>query len=368
MPEPTPLHAGPVESRSASAPEVATAETLQKLLLAWYDRVRRILPWRPAPGEPADPYRVWVSEIMLQQTTAAAVGPYFTRFLARWPRVEDLAAADLDDVLHAWQGLGYYARARNMHACAKAVAAAGGRFPDDEAALRRLPGIGAYTAAAIAAIAFGRRAAPVDGNIARVLARLDAVEIPLPAARARIAVRARMLAPAHRPGDFAQALMDLGATVCTPRRPRCDACPWHGPCVARSGNEAEAYPRPTRRRDRPVRHGVAFWLARADGAVLLRKRPAKGLLGGMMEFPSSPWRAAPWTESEAAASAPVAAEWHRVAGTVGHTFTHFHLEVTVLKARLNQAGAAAGTWAAADRLDAFALPTLMKKIARHAGG
>ncbi len=259
--------------------EGASAEILQERLLAWYDRARRALPWRPPPGTAADPYRVWVSEIMLQQTTAAAAAPYFSRFIDRWPRVEDLAAAELDDVLHAWQGLGYYARARNMHACARAVAAAGGRFPDSEETLRALPGIGDYTAAAIAAIAFGRQSAPVDGNIVRVLARLDAVETPLPAARNEIAARARSLAPAERAGDFAQALMDLGATICTPRRPRCAACPWRAPCRGREAGNAEAYPRRAARKDRPVRYGVAFWIERDDGAVLLRKRPPRGIAG-----------------------------------------------------------------------------------------
>ncbi len=202
--------------------------SLQDRLLAWYDRERRALPWRALPGERPDPYRVWVSEIMLQQTTAAAVAPYFTRFMGLWPRVEDLAAADLDAVLHAWQGLGYYARARNMHACSRAVAASGGRFPEREDELRQLPGIGAYTAAAIAAIAFDRPAVPVDGNVVRVLARLHALDEPLPAARPAIEVKARALAPAARAGDFAQALMDLGATVCTPRQPPLSRLPVAG--------------------------------------------------------------------------------------------------------------------------------------------
>ncbi|MBL8658739.1 MAG: A/G-specific adenine glycosylase [Rhodospirillales bacterium] len=349
--------------------EEASAGILQERLLAWYDRERRALPWRPPPGTAADPYRTWASEIMLQQTTAAAAAPYFNRFIERWPRVEDLAAAELDEVLHAWQGLGYYARARNMHACAQAVAAAGGRFPDREEALRALPGIGAYTAAAIAAIAFGRRAAPVDGNIVRVLARLDAVETPLPKARGEIAVRARELAPSVRPGDFAQAMMDLGATVCTPRRPRCALCPWREPCAARAAGNAEAYPRRAEKKDRPVRYGVAFWIERGDGAVLLRKRPLRGLLGGLMEFPSTEWRARPWGGSEAADCAPAgiaAGGWRAIAGTIGHTFTHFHLQMSVLAARAERSvGTSAGTWVALDRLGEHALPSLMTKIADH---
>jgi len=344
----------------------SNARPLQERLLAWYDRERRTLPWRALPGERSDPYRVWVSEIMLQQTTAAAVAPYFVRFMALWPRVEDLATADLDAVLHAWQGLGYYARARNMHACARAVAASGGRFPDSEDALRRLPGIGAYTAAAVAAIAFERPAVPVDGNVVRVLARLHAIEEPLPAARPAIEARALALAPAARAGDFAQALMDLGATVCTPRLPRCPACPWREACAAFAGGQPETYPRKAAKKDRPVRHGAAFWVTRGDGAVLLRRRPAKGLLGGMMEIPSTEWRAQAWSETEARASAPASARWLRLPGGVGHTFTHFHLELMVLAGRCRAGEPADGVWVRPDRLGEHALPTLMKKIAAHA--
>lgn len=343
-----------------------SSRRLQERLLAWYDRERRTLPWRALPGEPADPYRIWVSEIMLQQTTAAAVAPYFARFIALWPRLEDLAAADLDAVLHAWQGLGYYARARNMHACARVVAASGGCFPDSEDDLRRLPGVGTYTAAAIAAIAFDRPAVPVDGNVVRVLARLFAIEEPLPAARPAAEARARRLTPPARAGDFAQALMDLGATVCIPRRPRCPACPWQAACAAFASGQPEAYPRKAEKKDRPVRHGAAFWIERADGAVLLRRRPAKGLLGGMMEVPSTEWRARPWTEPEAQANAPAPAHWLRLPGCVGHTFTHFHLEIMVLAGRYAAGAGPDGTWVRPDRLGEHALPTLMKKIAAHA--
>jgi A/G-specific adenine glycosylase len=285
-----------------------------------------------------------------------------------WPRIEDLAAADLDAVLHAWQGLGYYARARNLHACARAVAARGGRFPDREDELRRLPGIGAYTAAAIAAIAFGRAAVPVDGNVVRVLARLHAIDEPLPAARPAIEAHARSLAQNHRAGDFAQALMDLGATVCTPRQPRCPVCPWRDRCAGFATGRAETYPRKAAKKDRPVRHAAAFWIERADGAVLLRRRPATGLLGGMMEVPSTDWRTRPWSADEAKAKAPVSvpAPWVRLAGGVGHTFTHFHLEVMVLAGRLPAGDAPEGIWVRPDRLGEHALPTLMKKIAAHA--
>jgi A/G-specific adenine glycosylase len=353
----------PIVSRSSRR-----AGRLQERLLAWYDRERRKLPWRALPGEHPDPYRIWVSEIMLQQTTAAAVAPYFTRFMALWPRVEDLAAAQLDGVLHAWQGLGYYARARNMYACARVVAASGGRFPESEEELRRLPGIGAYTAAAMAAIAFDRPAVPVDGNAARVLARLQAIEQPLPAARPAIEARARVLAPAARAGDFAQALMDLGATVCTPRQPRCPACPWRDCCAAFALGSAEAYPRKAAKKDRPVRHAAAFWVMRGDGAVLLRKRPPTGLLGGMMEVPSTEWRERPWSEGEALTDAPVTAQWVRLPGGVGHIFTHFRLEIMVLAGRCAAAAVPDGAWVRPDRLGEHALPTLMKKIAAHALG
>ena len=251
---------------------------LARSLLAWYDRERRDLPWRAPPGVSADPYRVWLSEIMLQQTTAAVVAPYFDAFVARWPRIEELAAADLDAVLHVWQGLGYYARARNLHACARIIAARhGGRFPEDEAALRPLPGIGAYTAAAIAAIAFGERATPVDGNVLRVVARLHAIEEPLPRARRKIATLARALTPERRTGDFAQAMMDLGATLCSPRRPRCPECPWRRHCAGYAAGSPQLYPQRAEKAEKPLRRGVVFWAEREDGAVLVRRRTDGGI-------------------------------------------------------------------------------------------
>ncbi len=334
-------------------------------MLAWYDRRRRALPWRARPGARAEPYHVWLSEIMLQQTTTATVAPYFRAFLARWPRIEDLAAAALDDVLHAWQGLGYYARARNLHKCAQAVAGTyGGRFPESEEALVRLPGIGVYTAAAISAIAFDRPATVVDGNVERVMARLYAVEAPLPGARSRLRALAEALTPARRPGDYAQAVMDLGATVCTPREPACDACPWSRACLARAQGTARELPRRAAKAQRPTRLGVAFWAVRADGAVLLRRRAETGLLGGMMEVPSTPWREAAWSDAEAHACAPVEARWRRLPGTVHHTFTHFRLELGVLAADVD--GDAAGVWCPPGRLGEHALPTLMKKVVRLA--
>jgi A/G-specific adenine glycosylase len=339
-------------------------------LLAWYDRERRDLPWRAAPGAAADPYAVWISEIMLQQTTVAAVAPRFRQFLARWPSIAELAAADLDDVLHAWQGLGYYARARNLHACARAVVAGhGGRMPRDPDALARLPGIGAYTAAAIAAIAFGRRTTPVDANVARVVARLFAVADPLPAGRARVVALAEALTPPpRRAGDFAQALMDLGAAVCTPRAPACTVCPLAGACAARRTGNPAAFPRLAAKPERPWRYGVAFWLSRPDGAVLLRRRPARGLLGGMMEVPSSPWRTEPWTFADACAAAPLPVAWTPVAGTVRHTFTHFALELAVVRGEAAAATLPADTWARPERFGEHALPTVMKKIVRLVGG
>ena len=255
-------------------------------LLAWYDRHRRELPWRAPSGQRPDPYRVWLSEIMLQQTTVATVGPYFDRFVARFPSVYALAAAALDDVLHSWQGLGYYARARHLHASARAIVERhAGEFPREAQELRRLPGIGDYTAAAIAAIAFDRPLAAVDSNAERVVARLFAERTPLPAVKPRLRELAAALVPRERAGDFAQALMDLGATLCTPRRPRCVLCPWRAACAGLAQGIAEDLPVSAAKPERPLRYGVAFWLRRGDGAVLLRRRPDKGLLGGMTELP-----------------------------------------------------------------------------------
>ena len=334
-------------------------------LLAWYDRHRRRLPWRTAPGARPDPYRVWLSEIMLQQTTVATVAPYFDRFVARWPDVRALAAASLDEVLQLWQGLGYYARARNLHACARTlVARYGGVFPDNASALRSLPGVGDYTAAAIAAIAFDRREAAIDGNVERVVARLYGIYEPLPAAKPRLAALAAGLVPEIRAGDFAQALMDLGATICTPRRPRCVLCPWRTCCAAAASGLAEELPARPTKPERPQRYGIAFWLTRPDGAVLLRRRPEKGLLGGMIEIPSTPWSAAPWRLTEAVPVAPAAVEWSVLPGTVQHGFTHFQLELAVAAGKTDDFGD--GLWSTVDRFGEHALPTLMKKVVRHA--
>ena len=335
------------------------------LLLDWYDRHGRELPWRGQAGEKPVAYHVWVSEIMLQQTTTAAVAPYYRDFLARWPRLEDLAAAPLDAVLHAWQGLGYYARARNLHECAGLLCERhGGRLPDDETALRALPGIGVYSAAAIAAIAFERPATVVDGNVERVMARLHAVEQPLPGAKAALRKLAGALTPKTRPGDYAQALMDLGATVCTPRNPACGRCPWRGHCAAHEQGRAAELPRRDPKPARPTRRGAVFWTARPDGAVLLRRRPEKGLLGGMIELPSTPWRARRWSAATALAHAPAPADWRRLPGVVHHGFTHFALELMVFAAAVGDNDD--GLWRRPEQFDKLALPTLTKKLVRHA--
>jgi A/G-specific adenine glycosylase len=336
-------------------------------LLAWYDANARVLPWRARGTAVADPYRVWLSEIMLQQTTVQAVKAYFEKFVALWPTVEALATAPLDDVLKAWAGLGYYARARNLHACAKDVVSRfGGRFPATEEALRSLPGIGPYTAGAIAAIAFGGRHAAVDGNVERVISRIYAIETPLPLSKPEIRAKAQALVPEQRAGDFAQAMMDLGATICTPRQPNCLICPWTEHCAGRISGLAPTLPRKAPKKAVPTRRGVAFWVAREDGAVLLRRRPEKGLLGGMMEVPSTQWSA---KVADAEAQAPLAAAWRKLPGKVEHTFTHFHLELTVWLAENVIDGALRDDgdyrWTKRQDLAGEALPTVMRKVVSH---
>jgi A/G-specific adenine glycosylase len=336
---------------------------LSDRLLDWYDRHARALPWRAPPGVTPDPYRVWLSEIMLQQTTTAAVAGYFVEFMDRWPTVYDLASASLDDVLRLWAGLGYYARARNLHACARAVIEKhGGRFPDREDELRMLPGVGPYTAAAIAAIAFGERAAAVDGNAERVIARYFAIDAPVPDSKPLIASLALGLVPDDRPGDFAQALMDLGATVCTPKRANCLICPLNRDCEGLKRGVADHLPAKREKPVRPVRRGVAFWIEH-NGRVLIRRRPEKGLLGGMMEFPSTPW--AEHLPADPAKFAPVAAEWSRGTGRVAHTFTHFHLELDIWRARMkdvSKANDCDARFVSFAELEGEALPSVMRKI------
>ena len=338
-------------------------------LLRWYDRHRRDLPWRARPGEATDPYRVWLSEIMLQQTNVTAVRPYFAAFLQRFPTLPDLAAAPDDAVMSAWAGLGYYSRARNLLACARTVVADhGGAFPDTLVGLRALPGIGAYTAGAIAAIAFGRQEAAVDGNVERVVARLYRVEEPLPGAKRRLAALAGALVPADRPGDFAQAAMDLGATICTPRRPACALCPWTGSCEARRDGVQDLLPVKMPKREGVLRRGAAFVAQRPDGAILLRTRPPRGLLGGMAEPPTSAWRA-DYDWAAALADAPLPAAWTRLGGAVGHVFTHFPLELAVFAARVpaDTPAPAGDRWVGREALAGEALPTLMLKVLDHAG-
>ena len=340
-------------------------------LLAWYDRHARVLPWRVRRGERAEPYRVWLSEIMLQQTTVKAVVPYYARFLLRWPTVEALANAGLDDVLRAWAGLGYYARARNLHACARAVVERyGGRFPDEVSALRTLPGIGDYTAAAIAAIAFDGAAVPVDGNVERVVSRLFAVEEQLPAAKPAIKTLAASLLPARRSGDFAQAVMDLGATICSPKRPMCALCPWNAACVAYARGDQHTFPRKAPKREGKLRRGCAFVALRADGRVLLRKRPDKGLLASMTEVPGSEW-AHDFDETKARRAAPrlqAKVQWRRLPGIVRHVFTHFPLELMVFATKVPRTMAAPerARWVKVGDLPDEALPNVMRKVLAHA--
>ena len=340
------------------------------ILLAWYDRHGRTLPWRAPSGTRQDPYRVWLSEIMLQQTTVRAVAPYYARFVARWPTVGALAAAPLEEVLKAWAGLGYYARARNMHSCAKTVVERhGGTFPASQAELRALPGIGDYTAAAIAAIAFDGPATPVDGNVERVVARLFAVEQALPAAKPAIRRLAATLTPPERTGDFAQALMDLGAGICTPKKPLCAFCPWSGDCVAFGRGDPQSFPRRSKKAAGRLRRGAAFVVVRSDGAVLARTRPPTGLLGGMTEVPTTQW-SHDFDERAALAQAPriARADWRRTPGAVAHVFTHFPLELVVYATFTTaKTRAPAGMrWIAASELGGEAFPSVMRKVLMHA--
>jgi len=331
-------------------------------LLAHYDVHARRLPWRALPGANAtDAYRVWLSEVMLQQTTVAAVGPYFAKFTARWPSVEALAAADDADLMAAWAGLGYYARARNLLACARAVVRDhGGHFPDTEDGLRALPGVGAYTAAAVAAIAFGRRAVVVDANVERVVARLSAIDTPLPAARPAIRAAADAITPDARAGDFAQAMMDLGATICTSRNPACGICPLRDDCAAVRTADPAAYPVKAAKKTRPHRNGHGWWIERADGHVWLVRRPDKGLLGGMRALPSSDWSADP------AAAPPFAGDWRTLADPVAHVFTHFSLALTVHTTHVEQdhVPSGAGEWWPVERIADAGLPTLFARAAQ----
>ncbi|HEX8570419.1 MAG TPA: A/G-specific adenine glycosylase [Caulobacteraceae bacterium] len=335
-------------------------------LLAWYDAQARSLPWRTGPaaraaGERPDPYRVWLSEVMLQQTTVPHATPYFLTFTQRWPTVGDLAAADDAEVMAGWAGLGYYARARNLLACARVVAREhGGAFPGDYAGLRALPGVGDYTAAAIAAISYDEPATVLDGNVERVVSRVFAVATPLPGAKPELKRRAGELTETRRPGDWAQAMMDLGAVICRPKQPLCDRCPVAEFCAARAAGEQERYPVKAAKADRPRRYGAAYVLTRGAEVALVR-RPAKGLLGGMLGLPTTDWGASPLSFDDAVAAAPVPADW-REAARVEHVFTHFALTLTVLRAEGDAPPEA--VWSR----DLGALPSVFLKAARAGAG
>ena len=333
--------------------------SIARTLLGWYDRHARDLPWRIPPDSDAvaDPYRVWLSEVMLQQTTVAAVKPYFEKFTATWPDVQALAAAPEEDVMAAWAGLGYYSRARNLVKAARAVAERGG-FPDTEEALRELPGLGAYTAAAVAAIAFGRRAVVVDANVERVVARLFDIREPLPGARKAIRAAADTITPDNRAGDFAQAMMDLGSSTCTARAPKCLLCPLRGDCAGYASGEPEALPVKPPKKAKPVRQGRAYWIER-DGNVLLVKREGTGMLGGMRALPDDGWTA----KGDGSAEPPVEGEWQG-RGTVRHGFTHFTVELAVLELSGDVETPPEGEWWPVAEIEDAGLPTLFAKAAR----
>ncbi len=333
-------------------------DNIAAMLLHWYDANARVLPWRAPPGSnAADPYAVWLSEVMLQQTQVATVKPYFAKFLARWPDFASLACADADDVMSAWAGLGYYARARNMLACARAVAAGG--MPDTEEGLRALPGVGAYTAAAVAAIAFGRRAVVIDGNVERVVSRLFALAEPLPGARPRIRALTDSITPDARAGDFAQAMMDLGSTICTARSPRCLLCPLRSACRGFATGAPERFPIKALKPERPQRYGTMFWAER-DGQVLLVRRPAKGLLGGMRALPTGPWT----DSSPGLAGAPFEVTWRTLETQASHGFTHFRLDCALAVAVIGaQETPADGEWWPVAGIESAGLPTVFAKAA-----
>jgi len=335
-------------------------------ILGWYDQNRRHLPWRSAPDVIANPYHVWLSEIMLQQTTVITVKPYFEDFLERWPQLNDLASASLDDVLHLWQGLGYYARARNLHKCANIIISEyGGNFPENENDLLKLPGIGPYTAAAIVAIAFGKKATPIDGNIERVITRLFAILEPIPLSKKKLGELACAMTPDDRAGDFAQSLMDIGATICTPKNPICKLCPLIGECAAESEGIANDLPTRAPKRSKPTREGVIFWLTNDKGEVLLRRRPEKGLLGGMVELPSSDWQENHRPLKESLSEAPAEVDWQILPGKVKHTFTHFHLELDVAIGHCSKPKSIRGIWTNTSNFNEYALPTVIKKVVSH---
>lgn len=362
-----------LRSSTLSASDAKGAPTARKLL-TWYDASRRDMPWRAAPGEPTDPYHVWLSEIMLQQTTVTAVTPYFDKFLKLWPNLTSLATASRDEVLTAWAGLGYYSRARNLHACARVlVEEHGGVFPKNQKELLALPGIGAYTAAAIASIAFGERATVVDGNVERVMTRQFALATPMPKVKAEVKALLQPLVPKARPGDFAQATMDLGATICTPRSPSCDMCPWAKSCQARAGGDQLSYPVKAPKKEKPTRRGIVHWAETESGDVLIEQRPETGLLAAMWQFPSDDWAVATprvaFGERARRKSTPFEGAWARLPGLVTHTFTHFHLELAVYHTRAKAGiNPDRGQFVNKADLASYALPSLMQKVVAHVEG
>lgn len=342
-------------------------------LLDWYDHNARILPWRVSQQEKVggivpDPYHVWLSEIMLQQTTVVTVIPYFEKFMAEWPTIQKLAAAELDEILVAWAGLGYYARARNLHKCARYICLdLNNQFPRTYDGLLKLPGIGAYTAAAISSIVYDIPETVVDGNVERVISRLFNITDPLPHSRPEIRENAAKLTPDHRPGDYAQALMDLGATICTPKSLKCGSCPLENNCISCDLGTAATLPARIRKKTRPTRRGYAFW-AEYNGSVWLRRRPEKGLLGGMMEVPSDEWAPSNSWENIPDPRVPIIANWQLLPGVVRHTFTHFHLELKIVRIELEEMiNLQEGEWCLIENIDKYALPTVMKKVISHVG-
>ena len=361
----------------AAEPTALASRTKRQIatnLLDWYDSAQRELPWRAKPGAMSNPYHVWLSEIMLQQTVVKSAAPYFIKFISLWPTIEELAKAELEDIRSAWAGLGYYTRAANLHKCAQVIVNDyNGKFPIFAEELETLPGIGPYTAAAIAAIAFDEITTPVDGNIERLVSRLFAITTPLPKAKPEIKIWAKALTPSRRTGDFAQAQMDLGATICTPKNPSCLLCPLAKHCNAHKQGIAAQLPQRLAKKPKPTRYGTAFFALREDGKVLLRQRPEGGLLGGMTEVPSTDWQEAPVTGKTALKSPPLKGKWWQVPGVVKHTFTHFHLELTVYRLiATNQATLTLFAdptrckWVDRDALDKEALPSVMRKIIVHA--
>lgn len=334
-------------------------------VIDWYDNTRRHFPWRAEPGKIPNPYHVWLSEIMLQQTTTSTVISYFTFFIKKWPTVESLAKATLDEILHSWQGLGYYARARNLHKCAEFIVKDfQGHFPQSESDLLKLPGIGPYTAAAITAIAYDTQTSPVDGNIMRIMTRLYELKTPIPAGVPQVKSYLSRLVPDRRNGDFVQALMDIGATICTPNEPECKICPLKPSCLAFRTNSQHLFPVRPIKPPRPIRHAVIFWIEDTMGRILMQKRPEKGLLGGMMEFPSTPWVDQQWALNHIDDYKPIAFKAQEVEGHTEHTFTHFHLVMKILRGKYD-GNDKEGLWVAQDQFKDYALPTVMKKVVKH---